>query len=91
LTSQYNLRDKILAGASVYYLSGQYAKLINGSQFSEVTLDGLVDVNLNFEYRYTKFLSLYANFNNIAAQRYQRWYGYPTQRFNFVAGLSYTF
>ncbi len=91
LLAEYNLRDKILARANIYYLNGQYAKIqgINGP--SVVNLKGLVDVNFGFEYRYTKFLSLFLNLNNVAGQRYQRWYTYPTQQFNFLGGLTYTF
>jgi len=54
-------------------------------------MKGLVDVNLGLEYRYTKFLSAFLNLNNLAAQRYQRWYAYPTQKFNLLGGLTYTF
>jgi hypothetical protein len=88
---QYNLEDRLLANLEVYYINGQYAKVPNGSAYTAVTLKGLVDINLGFEYRYTKFLSLFLNLNNIGAQRYQRWYGYPTQGFNLLGGLTYTF
>jgi hypothetical protein len=91
LTSEYNLEDKILARANVYYLSGQYAKVFDGTNYTTVTLKGLVDVNMAFEYRYTEFLSVFLNLNNIASQRYNRWYAYPTQKFNMMAGLTYTF
>ncbi|MEO5645607.1 MAG: hypothetical protein ABIQ40_06050 [Bacteroidia bacterium] len=91
LLAQYNLRDKILAHAEVYYLNGQYAKLIDGSSTTVVNMKGLVDVNLGFEYRYTKFLSVFLNLNNLAGQRYERWYAYPTQKFNLLGGLTYTF
>lgn len=91
LLGQYNLQDKILAHAEVYYLNGQYAKLIDGTSSTVVNMKGLVDVNVGFEYRYTKFLSGFINFNNIAGQRYERWYAYPTQKFNLLAGITYTF
>jgi hypothetical protein len=91
LLGQYNLEDKIIANAEVYYINGQYAKIQDGNSFLVVTTKGLVDVNIGFEYRYTKFLSAFLNFNNIAAQRYQRWYAYPTQKFNLMGGLTYTF
>jgi hypothetical protein len=91
LLAQYNLQDKILAHAEVYYLNGQYAKLRDGATTTVVNMKGLVDVNIGFEYRYTKFLSAFLNFNNIAGQRYQRWYAYPTQKFNLLGGLTYTF
>jgi hypothetical protein len=34
---------------------------------------------------------VFLNFNNIAGQRYERWYAYPTQKFNLLGGLTYTF
>lgn len=91
LLGQYNLQDKIIAHTEVYYLNGQYAKIQDGNSSSIVTMKGLVDVNVGLEYRYTKFLSAFINFNNLAGQRYNRWYAYPTQKFNLLAGLTYTF
>jgi hypothetical protein len=93
LTGQYNLRDKIIVRMQTYYLNGQYARTADstGTVYSAVLLKGLIDVNVGFEYRYTKFLSLFANFNNVASQRYYRWNAYPTQRFNMLAGLTFTF
>ncbi|HET6990314.1 MAG TPA: hypothetical protein VFJ43_03275 [Bacteroidia bacterium] len=91
LLGQYNLQDKIIAHAEIYYLNGQYAKIQDGNSFQVVNMKGLVDVNIGFEYRYTKFLSAFLNFNNLAGQRYERWYAYPTQKFNLMGGLTYTF
>jgi hypothetical protein len=91
LTGDYNLGDKIVTRLNVYYLNGQYARFGSGNTVSAVQMKGLVDVNLAVEYRYSKFLSAFIDLNNIANQRYYRWYGYPTQKFNFIAGLTYTF
>lgn len=93
LTGQYNLRDKILVRMQVYYLNGQYARGADstGTVITPVLLKGVADVNFGFEYRYTKFLSVFLNLNNVGAQRYFRWNAYPTQRFNFLAGLTFTF
>lgn len=88
----YNLADKILVHSEVYYLNGQYARTGTAATgFGMTTLKGLVDVNLGAEYRYNKYLSFYIDFRNIANQRYMRWNGYPTQKFNFMGGLTYTF
>lgn len=87
------LEDKISARVDVFYLGKQFAPVfdsvdvITGSK----ELKGLVDANIAVQYRYTKYLSFFATFNNLAAQRYYRWSGYPTQKFNFMAGLSYSF
>lgn len=91
LLGEYNLQDKIIARVNIYYLNGQYAKIEGSNGFTTVNMKGLVDVNIGFEYRYTKFLSAFLNFNNLAGQRYERWYAYPTQKFNLLGGLTYTF
>ena len=52
-------------------------------------LKGIVDCNLGAEYRYSKMLSFFVNFNNIANMRYVRWEKYPTQRFNMMLGLTF--
>jgi hypothetical protein len=52
-------------------------------------IPSLLDFNIGAEYRLTKMLSFWVNFNNIANFRYQRWYGYPTQQFNIIGGLTF--
>jgi len=91
LLAMYNIEDKILVHSEIYYLNGQYARTVTPTGYSAINLKGLVDVNLGVEYRYNKFLSLFVDFRNIGAQRYQRWNAYPTQKFNLLGGLTYTF
>lgn len=85
--------DKISARLDVFYLSKQYAPVFDSVDVITGTqeLKGLVDANISLQYRYTKYLSFFTTFNNLAAQRYYRWSAYPTQKFNFMAGLSYSF
>jgi outer membrane receptor protein involved in Fe transport len=52
-------------------------------------LNGWGDMNLEAEYRYSKMLSFFARFNNIANQRYYRWERYPTQKLSFMIGLTF--
>ncbi len=47
-------------------------------------------LNLEFEYRHNKALSFFARFDNILAQRYFYWMNYPSHRFQFLVGLTYT-
>lgn len=51
----------------------------------------LADANFHAEYRYSKRLSAYIQFNNLAAQKYQRWYGYPVQGFQVMGGVTFGF
>lgn len=56
-----------------------------------VDLGSIVDVNLNLEYRYTPRVSVFLQANNLAAQRYNRWYSYPVQPFQVMGGITARF
>lgn len=97
-SANYNLRDKIVVKADLFYLDNQYAKTFEADS-TEATgfkvvakeLKGVFDANLGVEYRYTKKLGFFLNVNNIGNIRYNRWMNYPTQRIGFMLGLSYSF
>jgi hypothetical protein len=48
-------------------------------------------MNLGVEYRYNKRISGFIKLNNIAAQRYQKWYNYPVQGFQGMVGATFRF
>jgi hypothetical protein len=94
LRGNYNLYEKI------------YVKLDFSLQGGRKSLEGLLDqddttpigdmgiiadANFHAEYRYSKRLSAFLQFNNLAAQRYQRWYGYPVQGFQVLGGVTFGF
>lgn len=100
LSGIYDLGDKIIVRADLFFINKQYAQTfksitdVNGvitTTEEAKELKGIFDANLGLEYRYTKKLSAFINFNNIGAVRYQRWEDYPTQRFNVLGGLTYSF
>ncbi len=98
LAGNYNLNDKIVVKVDLFYIANQYAKNYitdasagSGKKAVATELRGVFDANLGAEYRYTKNLGFFFNFNNIANYRYYRWSNYPTQRFSLMAGLSYSF
>ena len=84
-TGAYNLRNKIIVKADLFFVGSQWAK----SQYIDKQLNGYFDGNIEAEYRYTKTLSFFARFNNIANQRYYQWERLPSQRFNMMIGLSF--
>jgi hypothetical protein len=93
LSTVYNLKSKIILKADVFVIGNQFA-LTQVSDKSVYTTEpklmkGIVDVNIGAEYRYSKMLSFFVNFNNIANTRYYRWEKYPSQRFNLMAGLTF--
>jgi hypothetical protein len=93
---KYNLRDKIWINAALLTYNKQYYRdFIYGEagvvQTISRELKGIADMNLGAEYRYTKLLGMFVQLNNIFNVRYERFKNYPTQRFNVMAGVSYTF
>ncbi|MCZ2444098.1 MAG: hypothetical protein LC101_10030 [Flavobacteriales bacterium] len=96
LSGYYNLRDKIIIRADLYFIGPQKAQRFlydpaNPNNKYEFVQDipSLFDISIGGEYRLTKMLSFWVNLNNMAAFRYQRWYGYPTQQFNVMGGLTF--
>ncbi len=89
----YNLKSKIIIKADVFVIGNQFALTQVSNNFVYSTepkvMKGIVDINLGAEYRYSKMLSFFVNFNNIANTRYYRWEKYPSQRFNLMAGLTF--
>jgi hypothetical protein len=89
----YNLKSKIILKGDVYIIGDQFAlsqvKENNVYKTQPLLLKGLGDINFGVEYRYSKMLSFFVNFNNIANIRYYRWERYPSQRFNLMGGLTF--
>lgn len=54
-------------------------------------LKGAFDLNAGLEFKITKNLNVWTQFNNIFNQEYQRWSQYPVYGFNFVAGIVFSF
>lgn len=92
LSGAYNIADKIYIKLDGLFASGRIAmardemgNIVNRS------LGTSVDVNIGAEYRYNKMLSGFLMLNNISATRNFYYYGYPTHRFNFILGVTYSF
>jgi hypothetical protein len=90
---KYNIQDKFILSLDAYARNSTYARgFDNANNPVRIELEGFhVDTNIGIEYRYTRVLSIFLNFNNIQNQPLQQWYNYPTQRFNFLGGVTYSF
>lgn len=94
--ANYNLSDKIVVKADLFYLDNQFAKTLEPAddttpKVAAKELKGVFDINLGAEYRYTKRLGFFIQANNIANARYLRYMNYPTQQLSVMAGASYAF
>lgn len=93
LSGIYNLKSKIILKADIYVIGDQWAltQVMENNVYTTQPklLKSVGDINLGAEYRYSKMLSFFVNFNNIANMRYYRWERYPSQRFNLMAGITF--
>jgi hypothetical protein len=60
-------------------------------QGETANLNGLFDLNLGADYALSKNIGAFVQINNIANNRRQRWYLYPTIGLNAVAGITARF
>ena len=98
LKGNYNLYDKIIFTANVHLQGGRKALVYapgdgvvkENNQYVK-TLGFVADADLGVEFRYNTRISAFVNFNNVAAQRYRRWYNYPVQGFQAMAGVTVRF
>jgi hypothetical protein len=61
------------------------------SQGEAKNLNALFDISLGVEYFFTKNIGLFANINNLANNRRQRWHRYPVFGLNALAGVTARF
>ena len=92
----YNLFDKFLFNLdltleegrkALVYEEGEDVTFENGQHIK--SLGFITDLNVSVEYRYNKRVSAFVEFNNIASQRYKRWYNTPVHSFQFLGGVTF--
>ncbi len=90
-TTRYAWKKKLVAKAELF-VYGKYSVPQPDPLIGKVKeLNGLVDINLAAEYRFTSWMSAFAQVNNLIADQYFVWQNYPMHRINFIAGLSWIF
>jgi hypothetical protein len=98
LRGSYNLYDKFLVNLSAKIETGRKAKVYGqgesiveeNGQYAK-SLGTIVDINLGIEYRYNTRVSAFLQINNLASQQYYRWYNYPVQPIQVMAGVTARF
>lgn len=94
LRGNYNLYDKIYVKTDLTLMAGRKSPeglFLAAPTDEDFELGFLADANLHLEYRYSKRLSVFLQFNNLAAQKYARWNRYPVQGFQVLGGLTFAF
>jgi hypothetical protein len=88
LKADYNLRNKIIASATLSLTGPRHARI--RAPENVVTLPVHPNLNLGAEYRYTPSISFWVKCNNISYNRYFEWNYYPARNFMIVAGFTYS-
>lgn len=83
------LFDKIGTDLALFYLGGIEAPSISTGE--AVSLDNVIDLNIDLSYHITPRASVFASMMNIFGREYQLYQNYPTKGFQVVAGLAYNF
>ncbi|MCB9226445.1 MAG: TonB-dependent receptor [Chitinophagales bacterium] len=87
-STSYLLKKKVLLRAEIFGVAGAFAKAQNGDA---VKIKGMADINIGADYQFTKYLSFFAQLNNLANFKYQKWYNYPTFGFNAMVGVQFRY
>jgi hypothetical protein len=87
-STSYLLKEKLLMRAELYGVAGAFGRNMNGDAQK---IKGMVDINLGANYQFTKYLSFFAQMNNLANFKYQKWYNYPTFGFNAMVGVQFRY
>ncbi len=88
LNATWQMNEKLGFSADVYALNKTFARSPSGQV---TTLKGVVDINLGATYKFSDSFHIFANVNNVASIRHERWYGYPGYGFNAMGGLIMNF
>lgn len=98
LRGHYNLFDKFIFNVDLDLEQGRKALVyadeedvhLENGQFVK-DLGFIADANLGIEYRYNPRISAFVQFNNVASQRYKRWYNAPVHGFQALGGITFRF
>lgn len=105
LALEYKITEQLNVSADVYLIGSRKAliketlfkylapssSVANPTTYKSYNLDTAFDLNLRANYSINQKFSVFAQLNNFGFQKYERWFGYPVQSFNFLAGVSYAF
>lgn len=93
LNTKYSMQDKIILTADLSSRDKAYGRIFNelGNPEAIQLYNWHIDANLGIEYRYTRVLSFFLNFQNITNQSLERWMNYPSQKLNIMGGATWSF
>ena len=91
LETYYIVKQKLTLSVDLTTWSGAKARTFSGQDVVVENLDAWLDLGLGADYRISDRFSAFLKLNNLLNQGYQKWYNYPVQKFNFLAGIGFSF
>jgi hypothetical protein len=87
----FNLDVTLETGRKGLVYDSTIAGVISENNQFAAPLNTFADINLSAEYKFNKMITGFIQFNNIASQRYLRWYNYPLTGFQIMGGATFKF
>lgn len=88
LSASYKIKNQYFIDLEFYALAGAWARNELGVAQK---IKGTADLNLGFSYKYSKNLSMFVKFNNLAHSKQTRFYNYSNYGFNGLIGAKFEF
>jgi hypothetical protein len=92
----YQIDEHWFAGAGLYYVGERKDQFYEEGTLTPtapitITLDSYFDANVHLGYKINDQFAIFAKGNNLVNKRYERWFNYPVQGIQFLAGATYQF
>lgn len=84
----HSLDKKFRLTTEIYYMNGLWAPTVTGEA---ERLNTLFDLSVGADYMINKNFGIFAHLNNLASNRWRRWFDYPTYGINVLGGFSLRF
>jgi hypothetical protein len=91
LDAGYTFLEKYTIRGSILALGSKYARSFKSGEIVTVKMAGAFDLGFGLEYQVNEMISAYLDGSNLLNQHYQRWYNYPVQGIQVMAGVRLTF
>lgn len=91
--ASYLFVKKLNVWTELYFYGKRYARVNNtlGILYTDVELDSFFDINLGADYALSDQFSVFLSATNLLNKHYDRFYSYPVQGINVMAGVSLKF
>ena len=91
LEAYYIIKEKLTLSANLSSMQGVYARTFVNGTITPEQLDAWFDLGLGGEYHINSQFSAFLKLNNLLNNGYFKWYKYPVQKFNAMAGIGFSF